>query len=948
MLLLRGHVLVTAEAYSFRASRAVVRVDELGGGLRRLLVFLEEAKPGPGSGPMQAEAPRLLVTATTAGQVLLQTDLLQELAPANEPLLDAARVRFADVDQPAREPAASQQPARDLRSQQEQLLREQRQKDIEVEQTAWLSKLAQRDKPAAKQPAPAQVQAQQALQGQAVPATDADPQVASKKVLPEDGVVGWSARDIVVNMPAGGREGNIVLLGEVRLVYTSPSGKLAMSLQAENAVIFLSQSPKGQQAVASQVRGIYLEDNVVVSDGQFTVRAPRVYYDVAQNRAMLLEAVLYTWDPRTQIPIYLRAQKLQQLSRRQWAGEGVIISNSEFARPQIAIGARKLTFEQTQAQGNKPSELRYTAQDVTGRFGDMTFFYWPKTSGDAADNSLRRLTVDVSSRDGLRVLTRWDALALMGEPVPDVELLVDADYNGIRGPGAGYQLRYDRPQTFGRSRAYLLPFDGGEDDIADRNLVPHDDETRGFFVLQHRQLLPDHWQATVEVGYVSDPTFLEEFFRDEAYNQKTYETSLHLKKQEDNWAFAFLVKSDINDFIPQGAALQSPGYVVEKLPEVSYYRVADDLLGDRLSYYTENRLGYLRFRTPSDTPAERGFTAAQSQRYFGIPPTTPFGDRFNLPDDGRLRFDSRHELQAPIRLAMFDVVPFVAGRITAYNEDFEPFTGEDDYARLWGVAGVRTHTEFARVYEVSSKTLDLHRLRHIIEPELEVSLAGATLESFDLPVYDQDVERLSEGGSMRVGLRNTLQTYRGPAPQRRSVDWLVLETDYILRTNDADKLAAIPHHFGYHPDYSIGGDLFHSRLLWMISDSLALTSESFWNAQNDSLAVWRLGSVLQHSPRLQSFVDFSEIEAVNQNLLSYGFIYEMTKRYSLGFVHSIDVGTQRSREVQVVLERRLPRWRFRVYVAVDDLDEDTVVGVRLEPEGPGSHPPLTLPDFRGF
>jgi hypothetical protein len=42
---------------------------------------------------------------------------------------------------------------------------------------------------------------------------------------------------------------------------------------------------------------VYLEDNVIATDGVYTVRSPRVYYDLARNKAVLLDAVFFTWEP---------------------------------------------------------------------------------------------------------------------------------------------------------------------------------------------------------------------------------------------------------------------------------------------------------------------------------------------------------------------------------------------------------------------------------------------------------------------------------------------------------------------------------------------------------------------------------------------------------------------------------------------------------------------------
>ena len=80
-------------------------------------------------------------------------------------------------------------------------------------------------------------------------------------------------------------------------------------------------------------------------------------------------------------------------------------------------------------------------------------------------------------------------------------------------------------------------------------------------------------------------------------------------------------------------------------------------------------------------------------------------------------------------------------------------------SRLQGAAGIRASTSFERIYDgVDSSLLDVHRLRHIIEPNMTVWHSGTTVNSASLPVYDPTVEALADGTIMRFGATQTLQT----------------------------------------------------------------------------------------------------------------------------------------------------------------------------------------------
>ena len=56
-----------------------------------------------------------------------------------------------------------------------------------------------------------------------------------------------------------------------------------------------------------------------------------------------------------------------------------------------------------------------------------------------------------------------------------------------------------------------------------------------------------------------------------------------------------------------------------------------------------------------------------------------------------------------------------------------------------------------------------------------------------------------EGYTVRLGLRNTLQTQRGGEGRWRSVDWVTLDTDLVFRGQDADIDTLIPRYYGYRP-----------------------------------------------------------------------------------------------------------------------------------------------------
>ena len=406
----------------------------------------------------------------------------------------------------------------------------------------------------------------------------------------------------------GETEDYVLLHGGVKVLYHDPSTDRTVSLSADRAVVFTEPglASGAMEVRADAVRGVYLEDNVITTDGDYTMRGPRVFYDLQNDRAIVLKAVFYTWDKRHQVPIYVRASRVMQVSRGEWRSNDSILSASEFAEPHFAIGSDSLTItEEPDETGAK--RYRFEARDTSLRIAGEPVVRWPYMSGEPSDVPLRRVKADFDSDNGLVLETSWDLFNLIEHDAPDgvdAELLIDAYTE--RGAAVGVDMNYDVPNAFGRIDTYLL-YDTGRDEPGGRLEVTPDDNLRGKARVQHRHYLPMGWELSLEVGYVSDETFLEEFFQTQAYTDKPWETSLYAKKQEDDWAFTFLYKSDLIDFFPQ-PALYGPGNAsFEKLPEIGYHRIGTPLFDNRVTWFSENRASILRAQFPDVTPGPAGF-----------------------------------------------------------------------------------------------------------------------------------------------------------------------------------------------------------------------------------------------------------------------------------------------------------------------------------------------------
>ncbi|MEM9348369.1 MAG: hypothetical protein AAGB26_17405, partial [Planctomycetota bacterium] len=383
----------------------------------------------------------------------------------------------------------------------------------------------------------------------------------------------------------------------------------------------------------------------------------------------------------------------------------------------------------------------------------------------------------------------------------------------------------------------------------------------------------------------------------------------------------------------------TPGYTVNKLPEFEY-RLITSILDDRATFFHESRVGRMRAVFGDDSPADRGFNAAQSAAAFGIAPGTSFDQAAlaaGFPRSIVTRLDTRNEISAPFRSGVFDFTPFLVGRLTAYDDDFSEFNGgNNDQFRFWGGGGVKVSTAITKTNNsFESRLLDAKGIRHIIEPGITLAFYDNTLNATDLPIYDPEVERLTEGGVARIGALQTWQTKRGGPGRERSIDWITLRTDIILATEDAPNPASLGRFYDYRPEYTLGDDHFYTELMWAVTEATAITGDLTHNFDEGSAVQWRLAVENRHTDRLSSFIAYREIDVLDARLLSYGADLQLTKKYRAGVFQVLDFGEGNSRTINFTIDRRLPRASLGLVIGYDDIDGEASVSVVLTPEGIG-------------
>jgi len=724
-----------------------------------------------------------------------------------------------------------------------------------------------------------------------------------------------------------------------------------LELQADNAVIFYlapakrgpSQDPgAGEQRSNAQdilangaVSAIYLSGNVVMTEGQRTIRADEMYYDFERKKALAINAVMRNFDTRRGTPIYVRAAELKQLAENKFAADNITLTTSEFYLPQISFNASEVVItDMTSAdkqQGGPPWQVDhlYDAEmrKVRLKMYDKTIFYWPymRANLQRPDIPLKSIRTSYDNTWGASVETRWYLARLLGLREPEgTDSTYALDYYGKRGVGTGAEIDYARENYFGRLLGYVI-HDTGDDDLgryyARKNIKPPR-ELRGRFLWQHRHFLPYNWQLTAEVSYASDKHFIEGFYRSEYDVGKEQETLIYAKRIEDNWGLSFLGKVRINNFVDK----------LEELPTAEFHWTGQSFLDDKLTFYSDSQVSRLRQRY--------GSSSSQSEQFFTF-------------------MSERAEVDMPMTIGKARVVPFVAGTFgyedgSGFRTDIDglPESREDN---VWfGEGGVRVLPQpYWKVFpNVKSRLWDLNQLRHIISPY--VTAVG----------YIKSDSVIEQRDTLNVGISQRLQTKRGTGKRQRNVDWMRLDMDFTWVADSADASDSGPgpdrfiwnkpfiplmNRFDTSPPQQDrrSSDIFGPRrnyfgadYIWHLSDTTSLLSDMNFDTQSGVVQQFNIGFSHLRWPNLSYYIGSRYLKRFDNNLgekgsnvFTFAATYALDPRYTVVFSQQFDFDYGASIRSDITLIRRYHRMYWGLTYSADESLERHAIEFSIWPQG---------------
>lgn len=947
-LLLENDVRIEIGRYTFDADRATIWIADAPGfpGHKQIAVYFADVRQR-GASAVTGDAARLLVTATLAApSINLHTDALTRTRPDSD-FLRAAEHRLARHLASLTPGAAA----------------------VVASPTTTPPAAPAASDATAAQPTPAPqspispivrpIEGDLALppdQRSWIPSTS-----DASTIAPERRVVSFSGEPRMLAAQPDGTQIGLITPNtnsgqeSVVIQYAVPDEDTGawkiMELRAQNAVVFLKREPGASplRYELDDVQGVYLEGDVTATDGNYTLRGSRIYFDIATNRGVIVDGVFFTFDQKSGMPLYLRADIIRQTAQNEWQANGATLANVDFAEPHFSIGAESVTIRQQRAgapgtpaaQGDR---LFVDARNVGFRTGTTALIGTPHFAGEIGASPFRSIQFD--SVDGDPVIrTRWDAAALLGLDLPpgnQFHLLLDGYIQ--RGPAIGTDLTWRSREIAGSLFAYFL-YDNGTDHFSSGAETNRDDEPRGMLIADNVWRLNNLWTTFAELSYISDPAFINALFEPLGETRREFISGVRARRMDDHTAFNLGVRASLNDFIANEYLLQSRGYQVEKLPEARYSTIALDALGGLVSYSSQTSVSSMRLAYHESPLRESGFdTLRRARAGFGLLPSSRLSKVLNAagyPDRTVNRFDTRHEIELPLKAGpdgAINITPFAAARLTAYDNDFDEFSGrDDDQYRAWFAGGVRAATSFVNINNSArSQFLDIDRLRHIVEPSVTFWSAGTTLDQSRLPIFDDDVESIADGTVVRAGLRNTWQTMRGGVGRKRSVDWITLSTDFIWSTSEVDEESPYGRFIESEPELSNLGRFAVTDLVWHLTSAVSLSANWLYNTQSGSTARTTFGAIIDHGDGFWSFVEYRELDAIEATRINVGAGYELTTKYALTAEFAYDLDDDKIQTFETRVTRRFPQWTVEAGFDFDNISDAVGFGIVFRPAGFGA------------
>ena len=715
-------------------------------------------------------------------------------------------------------------------------------------------------------------------------------------------------------------QGALILIQE-----PGTAGVNDLDIQADNVVIWTAGEWSNDLQEKYQDENvpleIYLEGHVVFRQGDRVIYADRMFYDAANKNGTIVDAEVYTPTPKFAGMLRLKSQLVRIAHGDTFYARNSFFTSSQMGGPRYRVQSHEVFVEDHQIPKVDPKtgvpvydaeidapvidhEQYITAKHNFFFVGPVPVFYWPRfsTNSDEPSTIINSASLQNDRIFGVWTKARFDAFQLLGirDKKPEgLNWTFEIDNLSKRGVGGGTKVLFNRPDFLGLGSvtsnfdAWGL-HDKGFDNLGrGRNALVPTTRDRGRVFEQFRQQLPNDFQLTGELGWLSDPNFQEQYY--EAYwdQNKDETTDLELKRIVDNRSWSVFSSVRLNRFFTES----------NWFPRLDHNSPGRSFLGDRLTWYEHSNIGYAQYRVISP----------QSPQTYGNVPfqllpweQNSLGQAANVQGQ---QLVTRQEVALPFDLGPFKFSPYAIGELANWGQDLNG----NQLNRAWGQAGVRASLPFwAANSAIESDLFNVHGIAHKMVFEVDASASDTNQRMTQLPLYDPLDDNSQEsyrrrfafydyGGTtpfkfdprsyaLRSGLQNWVsspvsqiadrlaavrfnlhqrwQTKRGPPGNRRILDWVVLDTGAVFFPNPGRD------NFGQ----TVGLANFDFR--WHVGDKVTLLSDGMYDFFSQGQKTFTVTGSVSQSPRMNWNASFRTLNGpFTYNVVSLTHSYMLSPKW---------------------------------------------------------------------
>lgn len=463
--------------------------------------------------------------------------------------------------------------------------------------------------------------------------------------------------------------------------------------------------------VNSQTKVGIAEGNARLEDEKGVIEGSKIIYNFEAKTGTMIDSEFRA------NPYFGRGKKVEKVSDIEFIALKGYATTCSLDNPHYRIGSEKINMF--------PKDKIQTKGD-TVYIGDIPLFYLPQYN-----HSLKDPLIHVQFMPGTSKY--WGQFLISSWRYNITEYIngrIYLDYRANLGVAEGFGVNY-APPGFGKGdfkfyytqeRDHNLDKENRRPRIFERYLIRN---RYKWDIDEQTNLISEYYKIVDSKRFVAGTqyNFLQDYFTRE-YEKDSQPLSYVLVHHGFNYSsMDVLVQPRTNRWYTQ----------LEKLPEIKY-SFPSMQIGESPFYF------------------ENASSAANFNYKHAVP--SPSTDDINL-----IRFDTDNKFSLPMKVAFFQVTPFVKSEQTYYDKNIY---GASTVLRNIFYSGADVSTKFYRVFNVKSNFLgmDINGLRHIITPTVgyafnhEPTVISSKLKQIDT------IDAITRSNSAALGLSNKLQTKR--------------------------------------------------------------------------------------------------------------------------------------------------------------------------------------------